>query len=420
MTSLVSMCPGGAVLGLGPECRLPPGSGRDGSGADGAGAMTRGRAFARIGRGRAPRWRAPDLDPTRSGWCLSLALLSTRTSRRLRRVTGDPRTIRARFGGAEARVAAFALRTRHRHRTMRTWTRRRSRSSSSALLLLVAALAGWLARRLGLPAIVGYLAVGLLVSPFTPGYVADHEQLQLLADVGVVLLLFEVGIEVDVARLRREHGHAPVGRAAPDRSSRRRSRPAARSLAAGLAAVRGRAPRARRRAVVERRHRQHHAEPAPDDDARDRAACSLGWSVLQDITGVALAVVLLAVFGSAARPPLEAFAGLAVFAVLRSSRGLAPPAGAPPAPPASTTCSCIVSVATGLALAGAGRGHRRRSRSRWRRSSPAWRSARAPTRRRRAAGCCRSATCSRCCSSSRSGRSSTPRRSRPRLPLARR
>src|SRR4029079_5838497 len=45
------------------------------------------------------------------------------------------------------------------------------------VLLLVAALAGWLARRLRLPAIVGYLALGVLVSPFTPGYVADHEQL---------------------------------------------------------------------------------------------------------------------------------------------------------------------------------------------------------------------------------------------------
>ena len=42
------------------------------------------------------------------------------------------------------------------------------------VLLLLAALAGWLARRLRLPAIVGYLAIGLLVSPFTPGYVADH------------------------------------------------------------------------------------------------------------------------------------------------------------------------------------------------------------------------------------------------------
>src|SRR4029453_5540501 len=64
-------------------------------------------------------------------------------------------------------------------------------------------------RRLRRPAIVGCLAVGVAVSPFTPGYVADHAQLQLLADVGVVLLLFEVGIEVDVARLRREHGQLP-------------------------------------------------------------------------------------------------------------------------------------------------------------------------------------------------------------------
>src|SRR5438445_5675909 len=60
------------------------------------------------------------------------------------------------------------------------------------LLLLLAVAAGWLARRLGLPAVVGYLVVGLIVSPFTPGYVADRRQLQVLADVGVVLLLFEV------------------------------------------------------------------------------------------------------------------------------------------------------------------------------------------------------------------------------------
>lgn len=49
---------------------------------------------------------------------------------------------------------------------------------------------------MGLPAVVGYLLLGLAVSPFTPGYVADRHQIELLADVGVVLLLFEVGIEV--------------------------------------------------------------------------------------------------------------------------------------------------------------------------------------------------------------------------------
>lgn len=72
------------------------------------------------------------------------------------------------------------------------------------LVLLAAAAAGWLARRAGLPAVVGYLALGVVLSPFTPGFPADREQLELLADVGVVLLLFEVGIEIDVVRLRRE------------------------------------------------------------------------------------------------------------------------------------------------------------------------------------------------------------------------
>ncbi len=71
------------------------------------------------------------------------------------------------------------------------------------LLLLLAVAAGWLARRIGLPAVLGYLVVGLIVSPFTPGYVADRRQLQVLADVGVVLLLFEVGIEIDPVRLIR-------------------------------------------------------------------------------------------------------------------------------------------------------------------------------------------------------------------------
>src|SRR5207244_10455243 len=72
------------------------------------------------------------------------------------------------------------------------------------IILLGAALVGFGARRFGLPAVVGYLLVGLLVGPFTPGYVADRHQIQVLADVGVVLLLFEVGIELDLRALRRE------------------------------------------------------------------------------------------------------------------------------------------------------------------------------------------------------------------------
>src|SRR5437867_13001774 len=72
------------------------------------------------------------------------------------------------------------------------------------VILLGAALVGFGFRRLGLPAVLGYLFVGLLVGPFTPGYVADRHQIQVLADLGVVLLLFEVGIELDLRALRRE------------------------------------------------------------------------------------------------------------------------------------------------------------------------------------------------------------------------
>jgi CPA2 family monovalent cation:H+ antiporter-2 len=72
------------------------------------------------------------------------------------------------------------------------------------VILLGAALVGFGFRRLGLPAVAGYLLVGLVVGPFTPGYVADRHQIQVLADVGVVLLLFEVGIELDLRALRRE------------------------------------------------------------------------------------------------------------------------------------------------------------------------------------------------------------------------
>jgi CPA2 family monovalent cation:H+ antiporter-2 len=72
------------------------------------------------------------------------------------------------------------------------------------VILLGAALVGFGFRKIGLPAVVGYLLVGLVIGPFTPGYVADRHQIQVLADVGVVLLLFEVGIELDLRALRRE------------------------------------------------------------------------------------------------------------------------------------------------------------------------------------------------------------------------
>ena len=218
------------------------------------------------------------------------------------------------------------------------------------VLLLLAAVAGWIARRLRLPAIVGYLAVGVLVSPFTPGYVADREQLHLLADFGVVLLLFEVGIEVDVARLRREHGQLLW--VAPLQTIITTAVATAAATVAGLppfgAGAVGLGVAMSSSVVIVNITRSRRRTTTPETEQ-----ALLGWSVLQDITGVALAVVLLAVYGSAARPPLVAFGGLIAFAVLAVVAGLVLARVLKRLRP-EHDLFLIVSVATGLALAGAG------------------------------------------------------------------
>src|SRR5215831_11217413 len=60
---------------------------------------------------------------------------------------------------------------------------------------LAAALAlGYLTNRAGLSPIVGYLLAGIVVGPHTPGFVANQEIAEQLAEVGVILLMFGVGL----------------------------------------------------------------------------------------------------------------------------------------------------------------------------------------------------------------------------------
>lgn len=58
----------------------------------------------------------------------------------------------------------------------------------------LAFLFGLLAQRLKLPLIAGYLLAGVLIGPFTPGYVADMDLAAELAELGVILLMFGVGL----------------------------------------------------------------------------------------------------------------------------------------------------------------------------------------------------------------------------------
>jgi CPA2 family monovalent cation:H+ antiporter-2 len=216
-------------------------------------------------------------------------------------------------------------------------------------VLLAAAAAGWLARRVGLPAVVGYLLVGLAVSPFTPGYVAEHDQLILFADVGVVFLLFEVGIEVDLGRLRHDQG--ALLWAAPLQIVVTTTISVAAFVAFGLepgaAALLGLSVAMSSSVVIVNITRSRRRTTDPPTER-----LLIGWGVLQDVVGVAIAIVLLAVLGSG-RPLGESIVGLVAFGFLavvaarvlphvllrlRSEHDL----------------FLLVSVATGLALAGAG------------------------------------------------------------------
>jgi CPA2 family monovalent cation:H+ antiporter-2 len=73
--------------------------------------------------------------------------------------------------------------------------------STMAIGLVLACLLAMVAHRLRLPLITGYLAAGLLVGPFTPGFIADEEIAAQLAEMGVILLMFGVGLHFSPADL---------------------------------------------------------------------------------------------------------------------------------------------------------------------------------------------------------------------------
>lgn len=65
---------------------------------------------------------------------------------------------------------------------------------------------GMVAVRLKVSPIVGYLLAGLVVGPYTPGYVADTDLSQALAELGVILLMFGVGLHFSLDRLMEVRG----------------------------------------------------------------------------------------------------------------------------------------------------------------------------------------------------------------------
>lgn len=181
------------------------------------------------------------------------------------------------------------------------------------VVLTAAATMGFAARKLGLPSVIGYLVTGLLVSPFTPGFVADNNQLALLADIGVVLLLFEVGIELDLRRISREQKGLIWGVPVQMGFGLLIGTPIflwlgipifgallmALSIAMSSSVVIVNITRSPRRAT---------------DTSTEQAL--LGWSLVQDVVGVAAAAIILALFGSGESSLLVAIGGLLGFGII--------------------------------------------------------------------------------------------------------
>ena len=73
--------------------------------------------------------------------------------------------------------------------------------STIAVGLIYALIGGYIAARLHLPPLVGYLLAGIAEGPFTPGFVADAKLAPQLAEIGVILLMFGVGMHFSVRDL---------------------------------------------------------------------------------------------------------------------------------------------------------------------------------------------------------------------------
>jgi CPA2 family monovalent cation:H+ antiporter-2 len=83
--------------------------------------------------------------------------------------------------------------------------------AQTAALLVAAAAIGYLCSRLHVVPIVGFLLAGVLIGPNALGLVRDQAVVELVAEVGIVLLLFTIGIEFSLERLGRIRRYVLIG-----------------------------------------------------------------------------------------------------------------------------------------------------------------------------------------------------------------
>ena len=74
-----------------------------------------------------------------------------------------------------------------------------------AIILVVAGVVGWFCQRIGLSAVVGFLVAGMLVGPHAPplALVENVERVETMAQIGLVFLMFSIGLQLSLQKLRR-------------------------------------------------------------------------------------------------------------------------------------------------------------------------------------------------------------------------
>src|SRR5512143_1716002 len=72
------------------------------------------------------------------------------------------------------------------------------------VILLAAKLLAELFSRFGIPAVLGEVVAGIIIGPSVLGFVLPEPSLHLIAEIGILLLLFQVGLETDVGQLVKE------------------------------------------------------------------------------------------------------------------------------------------------------------------------------------------------------------------------
>ena len=72
-----------------------------------------------------------------------------------------------------------------------------------AITVAAAALFGYIAQRLGLVSIVGYLVAGIVIGPFALGWIGDLELVEQMGEIGVIFLMFFIGLELSGDMLKK-------------------------------------------------------------------------------------------------------------------------------------------------------------------------------------------------------------------------